>query len=126
MDESVNKDNQLKHNIMGNYKNGYKWSRDYKRLKQLLDNGYEVVCLADYNYGDGDVARDICTGRLILGSTEEYDHYTFSCRGIAYCELYPSWYKDQNMTEEVMFKKAVSGANIEFIDIDIDEEVGNV
>ena len=108
---------------MGNYKNGYKWSRDYKRLKQLLDEGYEVVCVADYDWHDGTVSRDICHGRLVLGSTEEHDHYTFSCRGIAYCELYPSWYKYQNMTEEVMFKKAVSRANIEFIDID--EEVGN-
>ena len=106
---------------MGNFKNGYKWSRDYKRLKQLLDDGYDVVCIADYDYGDGDVAMDICHGRLILGSTEEYYHYSFSCRGICYCELYPAWYKDQNMTEEVMFKKAVSRANIEFLDID--EEV---
>lgn len=103
---------------MENYKNGYKWSRDYKRLKQLLDDGYEVVCLADYDWHDGRISRDICTGRLILGSTEEYDLYSFSCRGVCYCELYPAWHRDQNMTEEVMFKKAVSMSNIEFIDID--------
>lgn len=109
---------------MGEYKNGYKWSRDYKRLKQLLDDGYEVVCLADYVWHDGTVSRDVCHGRLVIGSTEEYDHYTFSCRGTTYCELYPSWYKDQNLTEEEMLKKAVSRANIEFIDID--KEVDNV
>lgn len=108
---------------MGNYKNGYKWSRDYKRLKQLLDDGYEVVCLADYDWHDGTISRDICMGRLILGSVEECDHYSVSCRGTCYCELYPSWHKDQNMTEETMFKKAASRANIEFMDID--EEVGN-
>lgn len=103
---------------MDKYKNGYTFSRDYKRLKQLLDGGYIVVCLADYDWHDGTISRDICVGRLILGSIEEYDHYTFSCRGITYCELYPSWYKDQNMTEEEMFKKSVTGANIEFIDIE--------
>lgn len=106
---------------MEKYKNGYKWSRDYKRLKQLLDDGYEVVCLADYDWHDGMVSRDICRGRLILGSTEKYDHYSFSCRGICYCEPYPARYKDQNMTEEMVFNKAVSRRNIEFIDID--EEV---
>ena len=103
---------------MENWKNGYKMSRDYKRLKRLLDDGYEVVCLADYDWHDGTISRDICVGRLILGSTEESDHYSFSCRGICYCELYQAWYKDQNMTEEVMFNKAASRTNIEFIDID--------
>lgn len=103
---------------MEEYKNGYKWSRDYKRLKQLLDEGYEVVCMADYEWREGHVSRDICMGCLILGSTEESDHYSFFCRGICYCELYPSWYKDRNMTEEVLFNKAVSRNNIEFIDID--------
>jgi hypothetical protein len=102
---------------MDEYKNGYKMSRDYKRLKQLLDDGYEVVCSADYDWHDGTISRDICVGRLILGSTEEYDHYSFSCRTICYCEFYPSRYRDRNMTEEVMFKKAVSRKNIEFIDM---------
>lgn len=104
---------------MDKYKNGYEWSRDYKRLKQLLDDGYEVVCVVDYyDWHDGTVSRDICMGRLILGSTEERDHYSFSCRGICYCELYPSWYKERNMTEEEMFKKSATRANIEFIDIE--------
>lgn len=101
---------------MEEHKCAYKLSKDYKRLKELLDNGYEVVCFADYNWEDGFVSRDICIGRFIKGSTKEHDHYTLSCRGIAYVECYPSWYKDRGNTDEEIFEIIVGRAHIEFIE----------
>jgi len=31
---------------------GYRTSKDYKRLKELLDKGYEIVCFIDLGYTD--------------------------------------------------------------------------
>lgn len=101
---------------MEEFKCAYKLSREYKQLKNLLDNGYEVVCFADYNWLDGYISRDICLGRFIKGSTKEHDHYTFSCRGIAYVECYPSWYKESGKTNEEIFETIVSRVNIEFFE----------
>ena len=40
----------------------YKTSRDYKKLISLLDNGYKIVCLADYRWNSYVAPlRDICT-----------------------------------------------------------------
>lgn len=38
---------------------GYLGSRDYPRLKQLLDEGYVIACFVDYNFGDNFKCRDI-------------------------------------------------------------------
>lgn len=100
------------------FKKGYKLSRDYKRLKLLLDKGYEVVCFADYDWHDGTFSRDICIGRFIEASNKEYNHYSISCRGIAYVDCYPAWYSDQRLTDEEIFIKHAEHANIEFLDID--------
>jgi biotin carboxylase len=33
----------------------YKTSKDYKRLKELLDKGYEVVCIIPSDYPNGNM-----------------------------------------------------------------------
>ena len=57
---------------------GYQTSKDYKRLKELLDKGYDIVCWADYERYDGHVCRDICHARKMD------DTYIISARGIEY------------------------------------------
>lgn len=49
--------------------NPYKLSNDYRLLKRLLDEGYEIVCFFD---------KDICKARILEG------RYYFSVRGICY------------------------------------------
>ena len=39
--------------------NGYKTSKDYKRLKELVDNGYRVVCFTTYDWDEGYDAKII-------------------------------------------------------------------
>lgn len=104
---------------MGNYKNGYKWSRDYKRLKHLLDDGYEVVCLIDYDFWRDKthpMSRDICRARKFgTDGTSEHDYYAFSSRGQGYGDIYRD--------DRYDFADYCGAWNVEFIDID--EEVGN-
>ncbi len=104
---------------MENYKNGYKWSRDYKRLKQLLDDGYEVVCLIDYDFwrdGEHPMSRDICRARKHVNEDDsDFDFYAFSSRGQGYGDIYKYFKYD--------FVDYCAAWNVEFIDID--KEVGN-
>ena len=101
---------------MNEYKNAYKWSKDYKRLKYLLDNGYMVVCLADYDfYKDGSPKiRDICKGTFVAcEDNHEHDCYRISARGIGYVDYY-GWESDFRTFDETCERM-----NIEFIDIEI-------
>ena len=97
---------------MRNFKNGYKWSRDYKRLKQLLDDGYEVVCLVDYDFWRDKkhpMSRDICRARKFdTDGRSEHDYYAFTSRGQGYGDIYM----------ENDFSEYCAAWNVEFIDID--------
>lgn len=93
------------------WKNGYKWSRNYKRLKELLDAGHEVVCMADYEYTDGTKDRDICRARKIVCSNSDFSRYTVAARGIIYVD-YPKW-GNYNRS----FEQSLNMANLEFMDI---------
>lgn len=93
------------------WKNGYKWSRDYKRLKELLDAGYEVVCMADYKYTDGTKDRDICRARKIVSSKPEYTRYYVSARGITYLG-HSIWREKQRS-----FGEWCNKINLKFMDI---------
>lgn len=93
------------------WKNNYQWSRDYKRLRELLDDGHEVVCIADYEYTDGTKDRDICRARKIVCSNSDFKRYTVAARGIIYVD-FPHWQKEYNSFEE-----SLKEANLEFIDI---------
>ena len=95
-------------------KNAYKWSRDYERLRQLLDEGYEVVCLVDYsiwNCKDSIVARDICRARKTENDTPPYLRYSFSSRGRVYGEI------DLGMLLGKPFGYFAKAWGVEFIDI---------
>lgn len=60
----------------------YKVSKDYPRLKQLLDEGHKVVCWVTYDWsqGDGHMVTDIAEAKRI--GEGEYMHYMISVRGI--------------------------------------------
>ena len=83
---------------------GYKTSKDYHRLKELLDNGYEVICIADYDWHDGHVSRDVCRAR------RDDDYYRISSRGIEYTAYWPG------MRMHKSFEHACERSHIEFIE----------
>lgn len=69
---------------------GYKTSTDYKRLKELLDEGYEVVIIKDS--GNEDIITSAWKGlyfyrmgnstyneRLVVGGHETFEEY---CKGM--------------------------------------------
>ena len=89
---------------------GYKTSKDYKRLKELLDKGYEVVCFTTYDFNKHNpghktlMTTDICKGMLLGG------WYHFSARGIEYCTYWPE------MNRYASFDDMCKNNNIEFIE----------
>gem|GEM_PF-500794 len=95
--------------IQEEYKNPYKLSKDYNRLKHLLDEGYEIVCFANYHSGSDNICRDICIAR----KTEHDNYYCYEvgARGI--------WYAKSNThnTKYFSFNEAMENVNVEFIDI---------
>jgi len=69
----------------------YKTSRDMKRLKELLDAGYEVVCFYTYDFARGKdpmplMTTDVCTARY--NEAGEYSSYTLSCRGTVFLQYW--------------------------------------
>ncbi len=90
----------------------YAFSKDYKRLRELLDKGYSIICYADYNWSDGDVLRDICEARKRPDS--EGDSYGIGARGISYVDYFPFHTKKYGES----FEQHCQSANIEFIDIE--------
>lgn len=87
----------------------YKTSRDYDRLLALLDAGHVIVCIVDYRFPDGDVARDICRG-CQTGEGED-TRYMFTARGICYADIWTDIDED--------FTRRCQRVNIEFIDPEI-------
>ncbi|MCL2289130.1 MAG: hypothetical protein FWC34_00265 [Bacteroidetes bacterium] len=101
------------------HRNPYKLSRDYDRLKHLLDNRYIVVCFADYRFkrrGKKEVPnRDICKVWK-----DEFGIYDVCARGISYCSYNPAS-KEMSPT----FNEMMEFANIEFIDVQEQLEITN-
>lgn len=92
----------------------YKISKDYKRLKQLLDQGDKVVCFVNFDWDrKGDIITDIALARLV-GSGEDIE-YIISCRGLAYISIHPLWYSD--FSDEKLYK-VFEQDNVQFIDPD--------
>lgn len=92
----------------------YKVSKDYKRLKQLLDKGEKVVCFVDFDWNrKGNIVTDIAIARFV-GSGENRE-YIISCRGIAYISIYPLWYSD--FSDEKLYG-VFEQDNVQFIDPD--------
>ena len=96
---------------------GYKTSKDYKRLKELLDKGYQVVCFITYDMNrhirephEPFMVTDVCIARL-LEKNSKYAHYDFSCRGIGYLHY---WLHDFGY--DYTFEELLEARNIEFIE----------
>ena len=99
---------------------GYKTSKNYKRLKELLDRGYEVVCFTTYDFNWRNIepheplmTTDICKARLLkCTANNKYDMYQFGVRGLGYLDYWPN---DPSMNSYT-FDEACAAENIEFIE----------
>lgn len=94
----------------------YKVSKDYPRLKQLLNEGHKVVCWVTYDWsqGNGYMVTDIAEAKRI--GEGEYMHYMISVRGYCFFEVFPNWV-ELDYTDEWMFEGWKSD-NLQFIDPD--------
>lgn len=88
----------------------YKTSRDYKRLKALLEAGYEVVCFTTYDWGSGYEVTDVCRARF------DGERYQISARGIEYCCYWAGMHRYKS------FEDACEQSKIEFIEPTITKE----
>lgn len=84
--------------------NNYKTNKDYKHLKKLLDEGYEVVCFCTYDLNEGYYVTDICKATYYDG------WYHISARGIEYCSYWPECARYKS------FEDMCTQNNIEFIE----------
>ena len=93
----------------------YKVSKDYPRLKQLLDSGCWVACWVTYEWchSDGYMVTDIAQARH--RGKEEYEFYSVSCRGSVFDRVFPLGF--DNYTEEYLYK-SWEKMNLQFIDPD--------
>lgn len=96
----------------------YKTSRDMKRLKELLDAGYEVVCFYTYDFnahhkGEKDyepiMTTDVCYARY--NEDGRYSSYTIGCRGTGFFE-----YWTQDFGYKYSFVELLEAHDIQFIE----------
>ena len=87
----------------------YKTSKDYTHLRELLDQGKEVVCFVTYNFNrwhpeeEPMMVTDVCKAKLLNENSPEYRHYSFGARGIGYGDYYP--YDDEFTFDEFCYEK---------------------
>ena len=91
-------------------RNRYRLSRDYRRLRALLDEGVLIVCFADHK-ADGILYRDVCQAWYSQRRKPAFSRYVFMARGIEYCGWNPS-------VSQVSFEEMMERHGIEFIDPD--------
>lgn len=96
----------------------YKTSKDYKRLKELLDKGYEVVCFTTYDFlylepkeHEPLMTTDVCTAKLIESENKEYDMYFIGSRGRGVLHYWPNLRRKQ-----CSFDELCASERIEFIE----------
>lgn len=92
----------------------YAFSRDYGRLRELLDDGHEVICLADRKY-DGITYRMLCKGKFFPREDKEFEFYSFFTDGTEYCRYNESSTKYDYYPKS--FSEMMNLHNIEFLDI---------
>ena len=91
---------------------GYKTSKDYKRLKELLDKGYEVVCFITYDFDRFPImVTDVCLARLLYPDSEQSAKYSLAARGIEYLHY---WLHGGNY--KFTFEELLKNRNVEFIE----------
>ena len=85
---------------------GYKTSKDYTHLRELLDQGKEIVCFVTYNFNrfhpdqEPMMVTDVCMARLLSPDNEKYRRYSFSVRGHGYGDYWVDMDKDRFTFEE--------------------------
>ena len=98
---------------------GYKTSRNYTHLKELVEKGQDVVCFVtwDFDFRDKDPnhtpmwVTDVCYCRYHQCSDPKYIRYTFSSRGMGFGDYWPS------MDEiKYSFEEFCEANRIEFIE----------
>lgn len=90
----------------------YRLSTDYDRLIDLLDKGYEVICLADYNaIGEHPPERDVCVAK------RRDNRYSIGARSAEYCG-YTLGASERYET----FQRRLSRHNVEFVDLEFTEQ----
>ena len=92
----------------------YKTSKDYKRLKELLDEGYEVVCFTTYDFRclereehEPLWTTDVCSAKLIECEDKEYDVYAISSRGRGILHYWPNSGFEKRSFEEVCAREGI-------------------
>lgn len=90
----------------------YKVSKDYKRLKQLLDKGNSVVCFVDFSHG-GEYITDIAYAKR--KGKGKYEHYNIYYNGRLHVTIYTTWCS--GFVDEKIYKM-FEGGNVQFIDPD--------
>lgn len=102
----------------------YKTSRDMKRLKELLDQGLDVVCFYTYDwnrYNEGKPdyqpmpTTDVCIARF--QEAGEYSRYTIGCRGAGFLD-----YWLYGMNYNYSFLELLEARDIQFIEPEIKKE----
>ena len=74
---------------------GYKTSKDYKHLKELVESGKEVVCFVTWNFNlrSNDewpmIVTDICLAKYFPNENKKYVRYSFSSRGHIFGDYWP-------------------------------------
>jgi hypothetical protein len=101
---------------------GYKTSKDYQRLEELIIEGYEVVCFTtyDFDWRSKDepghkpmMVTDICRAKFIKSDGDaRYDMYIIGARGHTFINYWPNE-KDAN---NYSFAAICEAENIEFIE----------
>ena len=100
---------------------GYKTSKDFKHLKELLDAGKEVVCFITYDFNEHNkekpdyepiITTDVCTAKVLSKGTE-YEQYTISCRGTGFLN-----YWKHGFDYKYTFEELCEAQNVEYIEPD--------
>lgn len=94
----------------------YKVSKDYPRLKQLLDEGHKIVCWVTWNWShcNNNMVTDIAEAKRL--GEGEYLKYMISVRGTCFFEAHPNW-EEFKLNDEWMYN-LWKGDNLQFIDPD--------
>ena len=75
---------------------GYKTSRDYNKLKRLVEMGQDVVCFTTWDFDKYNSkphepmwTTDVCYCRYFPNANPDYVRYAFLARGITFGDYWP-------------------------------------
>ena len=94
----------------------YKTSRDMKRLKELLDQGYNVVCFITVDMVKSDKKiTTVCVAKYYEAG--EYSFYIFCCAGTVFIQ-----YWTHGIDYKYTFEELLETRDIQFIEPTIIKE----